>query len=214
MPPLPNPPPLDALIVAFDRALRTLAAPAHARRPNPGAAFPEPDLGADARQETGRLMRVNHTGEVCAQALYQGQALTVRDADHHAALVAAAEEEVDHLAWCESRLSELGTRTSLLNPLFYATSFALGAASGLAGDRWNLAFLVETERQVEHHLSGHLDRIPPDDQRTRAIVEQMRIDEVGHADMAEARGAAQMPSPIKSAMGLMAKVMTRSTYYL
>jgi len=157
-------------------------------------------------------MRVNHTGEICAQALYSGQALTSTNPELKSKLDGAAREEIEHLAWTERRLDELGSRTSLLNPLWYAGSFAIGALAGLAGDRWNLGFLSETERQVEQHLGSHLDRLPTDDSRSRAIVAQMRNDEAGHAQMAEDSGAARLPLPIRTAMRLTAKVMTTTTY--
>jgi ubiquinone biosynthesis monooxygenase Coq7 len=205
---------LEVLITRFDHALRTLAAPARARRENPASGLSEAALSAEDRREAGKLMRVNHTGEVCAQALYQGQSLTARSEHNRAALERAAAEERDHLAWCEARIGELGSHTSLLNPLFYATSFALGAAAGAAGDRWSLAFVVETERQVEAHLAGHLERLSPQDVRTRAIVERMRSDEQGHGEVAQALGAASMPAPIRTAMRLVARVMTQTTYHV
>jgi ubiquinone biosynthesis monooxygenase Coq7 len=203
----------DRLIPNFDRALRTLFAPAHARRENPAGDLAGAALTDAERRLAGGLMRVNHTGEVCAQALYQGQSLTARQHDNRNSLEQAAGEELDHLAWCESRLEELGARTSVLNPLFYVTSFALGAAAGLAGDRWSLAFVVETERQVEQHLSGHLQALPMSDERSRAIVEQMRSDEQAHGAMATAMGAARMPAPLRGAMRLVARLMTRTVYH-
>ena len=161
-----------------------------------------------------RLMRINHTGEVCAQALYQGQALTARNPEIRATLASAASEEQDHLAWCEQRLSELGGRKSVLNPLMYGGSFALGALSGLLGDRWNMAFLAETERQVEGHLTGHLDRLPASDAKSRAVLEQMRSDEAAHAVTAQQHGAADMPEPIKIAMRAGSQVMKSTTYWI
>jgi ubiquinone biosynthesis monooxygenase Coq7 len=157
-------------------------------------------------------MRVNHVGEICAQALYQGQAMTARDPQARAALEQAAREEQDHLAWSAERIRELDGRTSLLNPLWYAGSFAMGVAAGALGDRWNLAFLAETERQVEEHLSGHLDRLPAEDRRTRAVVEAMRADEARHRDTAMRLGAAELPAPVKLAMRLASKVMTTLSY--
>jgi ubiquinone biosynthesis monooxygenase Coq7 len=157
-------------------------------------------------------MRVNHAGEVCAQALYQGQALASGNAEIKRELQAAAREEEDHLAWTEQRVRELGSRTSVLDPLFYAGSLALGFAAGKLGDRWNLGFLKETERQVEAHLQGHLDRLPERDERTRVVIEQMKRDEAGHADTAAALGASELPLPVKAAMKLAAKVMTTTTY--
>lgn len=205
---------LDRLIVGFDRGLRTLFAPARARRPEPAAQQPEPELTPSQRHHAAALMRVNHTGEVCAQALYQGQMLTARSPEIRKALEQAADEEVDHLAWTESRIRALGGSTSRLNPLFYAGSFALGALSGLAGDRWNLGFLAETERQVESHLDGHLEQLPADDDKSRAVVEQMRKDEIAHANTAVAHGGAELPAPLRLGMKLMSRVMTRTTYYV
>ena len=157
-------------------------------------------------------MRVNHAGEICAQALYVGQAMVARDPHVRRTLEKAGAEERDHLAWCRERLDELDARPSLLDPLWYAGSFALGVASGLAGDRWSLAFLVETERQVERHLDGHLDRLPDNDERSRAIIEQMRQDEIQHGRSGEKLGAPELPAPVKAAMALVAKVMTRTAY--
>lgn len=206
--------PIDSFILRFDQALRTLAAPAHAARASPGEAVPEAPLAAQDKTAAARLMRVNHAGEVCAQALYQGQALTARNASVRATLERAAREETDHLAWCETRLTELGARKSVLNPLWYAGSFALGALSGLAGDRWNLAFLAETERQVEGHLKGHLERLPQDDHKSRALIEQMKADEAQHAAIALAGGAAELPAPLKLAMRLASKVMTGTSHWV
>ena len=205
---------LDELIVKFDRGLRTLAAPASGQRPSPAANTPIPELPSTDRARSARMMRVNHAGEICAQALYQGQALTARDDRNRQALEAAGQEELDHLAWCEERLTELQGRTSLLNPLWYAGSFALGTLSGLAGDRWNLAFLVETERQVESHLKSHLERLPEADKRSRLILEQMQREEAGHAEMARQRGAATMPGPLRQVMARTARVMTGVTYWV
>ena len=204
--------PVDDLICQFDRALRTLAGAHPAGRPTPAAGIAEAPLEADARADAAALMRVNHVGKVCAQALYQGQALTARNPANRAALERAAEEEQDHLVWSARRIEELGGRTSVLNPLWFAGSLALGAVAGALGDRWSLAFLAETERQVEEHLSGHLSRLAPEDRRTRAVVEQMREDEVGHRDMALRMGAAELPGPVKLAMRGMAKVMTTLAY--
>ena len=158
-------------------------------------------------------MRVNHSGEVCAQALYQGQALTARHAEVRDALHIASREEVDHLAWCEMRIAELGGRKSVFNPFWYGASFAMGALSGLLGDKWNLGFLVETERQVEGHLSGHLEKLPAADIRSRTILEQMRLDEIGHAATGISHGAAELPAPVKVAMRLTSKVMTQTAYW-
>jgi ubiquinone biosynthesis monooxygenase Coq7 len=199
---------LDALIVNFDRALRTVAGAHHAARPSPAAGVAEAALDDVARADAAALMRVNHVGEVCAQALYQGQALTARQPANRRALEQAALEEQDHLVWSAARIEELGGHTSLLNPLWYAGSFALGAAAGALGDRWSLAFLAETEHQVEAHLAGHLRWLPAEDGRTRAVVEAMRADEAKHRDSAIALGAAELPAPVKTAMRAMAKVMT------
>jgi len=205
---------LDRLITAFDNGLRTLLAPAHSARAVPGAALAEPEMTAPARQVAAALMRVNHTGEICAQALYQGQALTARNATARAALEQAAAEETDHLAWTAQRIGELGGRASLLNPLWYAGSFALGAAAGFLGDKWNLGFLAETERQVEGHLEGHLDRLPAQDEESRAIVNEMKVDEARHARTAVDHGAAELPEPVKLAMKLGSRVMTRTAYWI
>jgi len=205
---------LDRLITAFDNGLRTLLAPAHSARAVPGAALAEPEMTAPERQVAAALMRVNHTGEICAQALYQGQALTARNATARAALEQAAVEETDHLAWTAQRIEELGGRASLLNPLWYAGSFALGAAAGFLGDKWNLGFLAETERQVEGHLEGHLDRLPAQDEKSRAIVNEMKVDEARHARTAVDHGAAELPEPVKLAMKLGSRVMTRTAYWI
>lgn len=199
---------IDRLILGFDSALRTLAGVHGASRPSPAVRVSEGNLDAEARAHAAALMRVNHVGEVCAQALYQGQALTARDAHNRQVLAQAAREEQDHLVWSEERIRELGGRTSLLNPLWYGGALGLGLMAGMLGDRWNLAFLAETERQVEEHLSGHLGLISPDDGRTRAVVEAMRADEAKHRDTAIALGAAELPGPAKLAMRAMAKLMT------
>jgi len=211
MRPLPS---LDELIVAFDRGLRTVFAPAQSLRATPGENLPEAELTDEQRRLSASLMRVNHTGEICAQALYQGQALTARDTRAKAALEQAAREETEHLAWTERRIEELGGRKSLLNPAWYAGSFALGAAAGLVGDRWNLGFLAETERQVVAHLEGHLQRLPVEDSRSRAIVETMKEDEARHATSAIKHGAAELPSPAKAAMRLSSKVMTETAFWI
>ncbi|MBI3043958.1 MAG: 2-polyprenyl-3-methyl-6-methoxy-1,4-benzoquinone monooxygenase [Betaproteobacteria bacterium] len=205
---------LDELIVAFDKGLRTVFAPAHSVRPTPGENLPEAGLTEAQRQLSTSLMRVNHTGEICAQALYQGQALTARNTRARGALEQAAREETEHLAWTERRIEELGGRKSLLNPAWYAGSFALGALAGLIGDRWNLGFLAETERQVVAHLEGHLGRLPQGDQKSRAIVEQMKEDEARHATSAIRHGAAELPGPAKAAMRLSSRVMTETAYWL
>jgi ubiquinone biosynthesis monooxygenase Coq7 len=203
---------IDRAILEFDRALRTIAGLHQAERPSPAAALAEADLPAEARAHAAALMRVNHVGEVCAQALYQGQALTAHNASVRASLERAAREEEDHLAWSAERIEELGGRPSLLNPLWYAGAFGLGMAAGALGDRWNLAFVAETERQVEEHLSGHLERLAREDARTRGVVEAMRADEARHRETAIALGAAELPQLVKSAMRALAKVMTTVAY--
>ena len=203
---------LDRLIGEFDRALRAVAGVGDSRRASPAEEIREASLEEPQRVHAAALMRVNHVGEVCAQALYQGQALTARDPAARAALEKAAHEEEDHLAWSAERIRELGGRPSLLNPLWYAGSFAIGAAAGALGDRWNLAFLAETEHQVEQHLSGHLERLPAADRRTRAVVEAMRNDEARHRASAIALGAAELPEPVKLGMRALARVMTTIAY--
>lgn len=202
----------DGLITGFDRALRTVAGVHDAGRASPAAGVAEGALDDGARADAAALMRVNHVGEVCAQALYQGQALTAREPRNRRALAKAALEEQDHLAWSAERIHELGGRASLLNPLWYAGAFALGAAAGALGDRWSLAFVAETERQVEAHLSGHLERLSPEDRKTRAVVEAMREDEIRHRESAIALGAAELPEPARLGMRAMAKVMTTVAY--
>jgi ubiquinone biosynthesis monooxygenase Coq7 len=203
---------LDPLLNAADVALRTLAGGAHARRPAPNVAGAELEPGE--RRLAGALMRVNHVGEVCAQALYQAQALTARSAALREQMAQAAREEVDHLAWTEQRLAELGDRPSRLNPLWYAGAFAIGLAAGRAGDAINLGFVAETEHQVEQHLAGHLDRLPARDARSRAIVAQMQADEARHADNAERAGATTLPMPVRALMRAAAKVMTTTAHYI
>jgi 3-demethoxyubiquinol 3-hydroxylase len=203
---------VDTLVLEFDRALRSIFAPARTVRATPGAACDEPALSVAEKQHVAGLMRVNHCGEICAQALYQGQALTSRSPETRDALRQAADEETEHLAWTEQRLGELGSHKSLLNPLFYLGALSLGVAAGKLGDRWNLGFLAETERQVEAHLDGHLDCLPMQDLKSRAIVEQMRDDEIKHAQMAVAFGAAELPDPVKLMMRGAAKVMTTLAY--
>lgn len=205
---------LDCAIVEFDRALRTLAGATRSTRAMPGDAIGEADLPQAARRHAAALMRVNHTGEVCAQALYAGQALTARDTETKTVLQQAAEEETDHLAWTAERVESLGGRLSVLNPAFYASAFVVGALSGALGDRWNLGFLAETERQVEAHLDGHLDSLPESDQKSRAVVEMMKQDEARHASSATVHGAAELPGPLRKVMKLAARAMTFSTYRL
>ena len=205
---------IDCLIAGFDRALRAASGVHRAERASPAGTIPEAELEPRQRAHAAALMRVNHVGEVCAQALYQGQALTAHDPDARASLELAAREEEDHLSWSAERIDELGGRLSLLNPLWYAGSLAIGVAAGALGDRWNLAFLAETERQVESHLAGHLERLPSEDRRTRAVVEAMRTDEAKHRDTALALGAAELPGAVKTAMRAFAKVMTTVAYRL
>ena len=203
---------LDDLIIAFDRALRTVAGEPTASRPVPGAALPASHLPDEERRHAAALMRVNHTGEVCAQALYAAQALVARSPEIRGKFAQAAREEEDHLAWTQSRLVELNDRTSLLNPLWYAGSFAIGVAAGLAGDDVNLGFVVETERQVEEHLTAHMAQLPAADLKSRAIVEEMRSDEARHGAMAQAAGAAALPFPVRLLMRGAADVMRTLAY--
>jgi len=207
-------PDLDKFITAFDNALRTLLSPAQTLRPVPGNKLPEVEMTSEEKSQSAALMRVNHVGEICAQALYQGQALTARNVAVQQSLTQAAREETEHLAWTERRIAELGGRKSLLNPLWYGGSLAIGAFAGLLGDKWNLGFLAETERQVEAHLAGHLQRLPQHDEKSRAIVAQMQIDEAGHATVAMSHGGAELPAPVKLAMKLGSKVMTRTAYWI
>jgi len=203
---------LDTLIIGFDRALRTLSGTAMPARPVPGAKLPETVLEPHERRQAAGLMRVNHTGEVCAQALYSAQALVARDPEIRARYDRAAREEQDHLAWTQTRLAEMDDRPSLLNPLWYAGSFAIGLVAGVAGDRTNLGFVVETERQVEEHLTSHMDRLPQNDAKSRAIVEQMRDDEARHGAMAIEAGALPLPYPVRRAMRAAADVMRAVAY--
>ncbi|MCS6947066.1 MAG: 2-polyprenyl-3-methyl-6-methoxy-1,4-benzoquinone monooxygenase [Steroidobacteraceae bacterium] len=204
--------PFDDLIVTVDRALRALFSPAHGARPTPGEPEGSGDLSEAERAESAALMRVNHTGELAAQALYHGQALLARDAQTRAWLLRAAREEADHLAWCEQRIAELGGRTSRLNPLFYAGSFAIGALAAALGDRASLSFVSETERQVEKHLDEHLARLPANDRRSRAVLESMRQDEMMHGANARAAGGGELPQAVKWLMKAASFVMTVTTY--
>ena len=201
---------IDRSLMAADAAMKTLSGSARAHRPAPYAA--DAPLSATDRRLSGALMRVNHVGEVCAQALYQAQALTARTPALREQMAAAAREETDHLAWTEQRLKELGDRPSLLNPLWYAGAFALGLAAGRAGDAWSLGFVVETERQVEQLLAGHLSRLPEADAPSRAIVAQMKDDEAQHGRAAQQAGAAELPAPLRLAMRLAAKLMTTTAH--
>ncbi len=204
---------IDRFINNADRALRTVAPNAvQAQRSNPASMHFESNMSEEERRHAAGLMRVNHTGEVCAQALYQGQALTARLPDVRAEMEQAANEEEDHLAWCQERVNELGSHTSHLNPVWYAMSFGIGAAAGLAGDKWSLGFVAETEKQVCAHLEGHMARVPVQDEKTRAIIQQMHHDEAEHMQMALQAGAAELPAPMKKLMALVAKVMTGAAY--
>jgi ubiquinone biosynthesis monooxygenase Coq7 len=205
---------IDSLIVNFDRALRTLCARATSVRPVPGAEQEDAQLEQSERRNAAALMRVNHSGEICAQALYHGQAMTARNGDVKQALDHAAAQETEHLAWTAQRVSELGGRLSVLNPLLYAGSFAVGVASGMLGDKWNLGFLAETEKQVEGHLDSHLGRLPENDHKSRAIVEQMKLDEAAHGRAAQEHGAAELPLPARQLMRFTSRLMTRSTYWV
>jgi ubiquinone biosynthesis monooxygenase Coq7 len=212
-------PSLDTFISAADRALRALLAPPASGRPLPATAPAEARtadaaLSADEKRESAALMRVNHAGEVAAQALYHAQALFARDPQVREFMLESAREETDHLAWCEARLRELGSRPSVLNPLWYAGSFGIGALAALLGDRASLGFVAETERQVEGHLTGHLDRLPPADTRSRAIIEAMRHDEVGHGEKAQSAGGMHLPGPVRELMRRTARVMTHTAYRL
>jgi ubiquinone biosynthesis monooxygenase Coq7 len=205
---------LDRLIIEFDKGLRTLFSQAHSVRPYPDAKLPDADMSEAEKKNAAALMRVNHSGEICAQALYQGQALTARDPVVQQKLQQAAQEETEHLAWTARRVHELGGHLSLLNPFWYTGSLAIGAVAGLLGDKWNLGFLAETERQVGHHLQSHLDRLPQQDEKSRAIVAQMYTDEIGHADMAVQLGGAELPQPVQLAMKLNGRVMTGAAYWV
>jgi ubiquinone biosynthesis monooxygenase Coq7 len=207
--------PFDQLLMHMDKAVRTVfGAPPVTERPNPAQAQPEAELSNDQRRLVAGLMRVNHAGEVSAQALYQGQSLTAKLGEVRSKMERAAMEENDHLAWCEQRLTELDSHASVLNPLWYAGSFAIGAAAGLAGDKWSLGFVVETEKQVVRHLEEHLERLPPQDHKSRAILEQMQEDEAHHATTALQAGSAELPKPVKQLMRLTSKLMTTTAYYI
>jgi ubiquinone biosynthesis monooxygenase Coq7 len=215
-PRLPQPPSLDSIISTADKALRAVLAPARAARPLPVPAVTaaETQLTDAERRESAALMRVNHTGEVAAQALYHGQAFVARSESTREMLLKAGREETDHLAWCETRLSELQSRTSFLNPLWYAGSFAIGALAATFGDRVSLGFVAETERQVEGHLDSHLARLPPKDLRSRAIIEAMRADEIEHGSAARSAGGAELPAPARALMKHTSRVMTHTAYWI
>ncbi|WP_166365952.1 2-polyprenyl-3-methyl-6-methoxy-1,4-benzoquinone monooxygenase [Pseudomonas akapageensis] len=205
--------PIDRLLLQADSAMRTLLPfSGHPSRPSPAIVQPDSSLNEDDSRHVAGLMRINHTGEVCAQALYQGQALTAKLPQVRKAMEHAAEEEIDHLAWCEQRIRQLGSHTSLLNPLFYGMSFGIGAVAGLISDKVSLGFVAATEHQVCKHLDEHLEQLPAEDEKSRAILQQMRVDEGQHAESALEAGGFRFPAPIKFGMSLMAKVMTKSTY--
>jgi len=205
----------DKFIMGVDQALVTVFGKPHTTgRDYPATGNSDELISAQEKQQAARLMRVNHVGEVCAQALYQSQAITARNSSTREKMQQASAEENDHLDWCEKRLDELGGHTSLLNPLWYAGSFAIGTVAGLAGDRWNLGFVAETEKQVVRHLEDHLQRLSPEDRRSRAIVEQMKIDEGEHATAALAAGGSALPEPVRHTMQLMSKVMTGVAYWV
>jgi len=205
--------PIDRLIIEFDTALRSVVGGANSQRPAPGAEMlSKTVLDTQERQHAAGLMRINHVGEVCAQALYQSQKLVARNPEIQEMLNHSGQEEMDHLAWCETRLQELGSHTSYLNPFWYAGSFVIGLAAGLAGDKWSLGFVAETEKQVENHLESHLQKLPQDDHRSRAIVDQMRVDEMEHGQAAKEAGGVPLPEPIQKMMQAMSKIMTSAAY--
>lgn len=205
---------LDALIPEFDKALRAVFGHAPTRRPMPGADLPEAELSPEERRHVAALMRVNHCGEICAQALYQGQSLTSRDPEVRRKLENAAWEETEHLNWTETRIAELGGRKSILNPIWYGGSLAIGTLAGKCGDAWSLGFLAETERQVEGHLEGHKARLPTQDRKSWEVLEQMKQDEMRHAETATEHGARELPPPVKLAMKLSSRLMTRLSYWI
>jgi len=205
---------LDKAIVEFDKVLKNLFHKPVSKRAHPDESIEDGEYTKEERRHIIGLMRINHCGEVCAQGLYQGQALTTRDKTNQEAFNHAAEEETEHLAWTEHRIHELGGKTSMLNPLFYAGSLAIGVTAGILGDKWNLGFLEETEKQVESHLTEHLDKLPLHDNKSRAILTQMREDEIKHAHMAHDNGAAELPAPVKAIMKLSSKIMTKTTYHI
>ena len=205
----------DVFFLLADDALTTLfGSPRTTGREDPGATVDEGQLSSFEKVQSARLMRVNHSGEVCAQALYRSQALTARSDTLKKRMVQATREENDHLQWCEHRIKTLGGKKSLLNPIWYAGSFGFGAIAGLIGDRWNLGFLAETERQVEMHLEGHLQRLPASDSRSQAVVWQMKEDEANHATAALRAGATELPGPVKGLMRILSQVMTKTSHWL
>lgn len=206
---------IDQLIGQADQVLRTLASQSTvSHRPSPADAYSEVDMDDSTRRHIAGLMRINHTGEVCAQALYQGQALTAKLETVRDKMEAAAREEEDHLAWCQQRLNDLDSHTSVLNPAFYLASFTIGAIAGVAGDHWSLGFVAETEKQVCRHLDSHLEKLPAEEQRSRAVLSQMRMDEEEHATHAIVAGGRELPLPVRKAMTLMSRVMTKTTYHI
>jgi ubiquinone biosynthesis monooxygenase Coq7 len=204
----------DKLISTFDKGLRTIFATTIASRARPDASIAEGEINDENKAHAAKLMRINHVGEVCAQALYSGQAFTSRNPYIVSSLKQAADEETDHLAWCEARINELGGRKSLLNPIWYAGSFTLGAVAGALGDKWNLGFLEETEQQVSAHLQNHLDQLDESDIKTRTIINQMQAEEILHANNANQLGASELPAPIKTGMKIASKIMTKTAYYI
>lgn len=206
--------PLDQLIEVIDTGLRTVFSTPASQRDYPAATVAEDSLSDADSIRAARYMRINHAGEVAAQGLYSGQALTARQPDVQQNMQLAAQEENDHLNWCARRLDELGSHTSYLDPFWYAGSVTIGALAGIAGDKWSLGFVAETERQVVEHLQGHLQNLSAEDQRSRAILEQMKLDEGKHATTAVECGAAELPAPVKAMMKLTAKIMTRTAYWL
>lgn len=208
---------LDQLIIRFDGRLKQRfsgSAPKLSSRPNPAQDMPEPPLSLKEKRHVAGLMRVNHAGEISAQGLYEGQALTAKDPAVQRSMQNSAAEEADHLAWCEQRLTELNSHTSYLNPVWYLGSFSIGALAGACGDKWSLGFVVETEHQVERHLDTHLQYLPPQDTKSRVILEQMQLDEVHHAAVAAEAGAAALPKPVKTLMRFTAKIMTTTAYWV
>lgn len=205
---------IDKVIIGFDNALRTLLAPAQTIRPIPGGSLPENELTDAEKKESSALMRVNHVGEICAQALYQGQAITARNKNIQQTLMQSAREETEHLAWTEHRIAELGGHKSILNPVWYGSSYVIGTLAGMLGDKWNLGFLAETEHQVGTHLESHLQRLPKNDKKSRAIVTQMQVDEAAHESVALSHGGADLPFPVKLAMKMSSKIMTNTAYWV
>ena len=206
---------IDRCLLQVDQALRTcVPGSSQAQRLSPAEPLDEAEMSASERRHAAGLMRINHTGEVCAQALYAGQASTAKLGETREAMEHAAQEEVDHLAWCEQRLQQLDSRPSILNPLWYGMSFGMGALAGIAGDKWSLGFVAETEKQVCEHLEEHLQKLPTEDQRSKAVLEQMIVDERQHGETAKEAGGADLPEPLQKAMSGMSQVMKKSTYYV